>query len=313
MKQKVLSVLIATVFILSCGGNAWADFPRRPVRLDVAFKAGGGMDTIARVFAKTLGRELGQPVVVGNKAGGGGSVGASHMKIAKPDGYTVGFNGDYAFTLNPLLGKTNYNIDDFDFIAALSLAKSALVSAPDQKPWKTWKDMVDAGKKSGSLLAASQLPWDKMALKAIASKEGFSIEAIPTKGGGEMVPALLGGHVDFGWNGNYYKYAKSGKMTILAACSSERIKDFPQVPTLRELGYDLSLDIYVVMYAPKGLPADVKQKLIKAAHKAWEHDSFQTLVKDKLHQSVVFIPGDDLVKTLKHNQSANAGLVEKFK
>jgi tripartite-type tricarboxylate transporter receptor subunit TctC len=313
MKRKLASLTIIAVFILSSGIASWAEYPRRPVRLDVAFKAGGGMDTLARVFSKTLGDELGQPVVVGNKAGGGGSVGASHMKIAKPDGYTIGFNGDYAFTLNPLLGKTNYNLDDFDYIAALSLAKSALVSSPDKKPWQSWQDLVEAGKKAGSLTAASQLPWDKMALKAIAAKEGFSIEAVPTKGGAEMVPALLGGHVDFGWNGNFYKYAKSGKMTILAVCSSERLEDFPEVPTLRELGYDISLDIYVVMYAPKGLPNEVKERLGKAARVAWEHESFQSLVQDKMHQTVIFIPGEEFVKVLKTNKSANAALVEKFK
>ena len=173
--------------------------------------------------------------------------------------------------------------------------------------------MVEDGKKAGSLVAASQLPWDKMALKAIAAKEEFSIETVPTKGGGEMVPALLGGHVDFGWIGNFYKYAKSGKMTILAACSSKRLEDFPEVPTLKDLGYDLSLDIYVVMYAPKGLPNDVKERLGKAARVAWEHESFQSLVTDKMHQNVVFIPGEELVKILRTNKSSNAVLVEKFK
>lgn len=314
MKKDVLwltSLSLTLVLILGFGGGALAKYPVRPVKLEVAFRAGGSLDTTFRVLAKVLGKELGQPVVVSNRAGAGGAVGAAHLKMAKPDGYTLGANASLAFTLSTNLGKTNYTIHDFEYIASIAQTQPAFVVTP-KTGWKTWQDLVKAGLKKGYLNYASQTPWDKMATKLISAKEGFSLDAVPTKGGGEMIPALLGGHVDFAWSGGiHYKYAKSGKMIVLAACTSQRLEAFPDVPTLRELGYDIAMDVPFLVAAPKGLPPEVKQRLEKALYKAFMSPEVQTLLKERLHMPPAFQNSGQLTKRLIASYEAYKKLLKK--
>ena len=140
------------------------------------FKAGGSLDTTFRVFAKALSNELGKPVVVSNRAG---AVGASHLKNEKPDGYTLGGNADLAFTLSTNLGKVDYTVDDFTYIASIAQTQPAFVATPD-RGWETWQDLIDEATEKGSLTYASQTPWDKMAIKLINQKSGVEFVAVPT-------------------------------------------------------------------------------------------------------------------------------------
>lgn len=314
MKKHTLwltSLSLTLVLILGFGGSALAEYPVGPVKLEVAFRAGGSLDTTFRVLAKVLGKELGQPVVVSNRAGAGGAVGAGHLKMAKPDGYTLGANASLAFTLSTNLGKTNYTIHDFEYIGSIAQTQPAFVVTP-KKGWKTWQDLVRAGLKKGHLTYASQTPWDKMATKLISAKEGFSLDAVPTKGGGEMIPALLGGHVDFAWSGGiHYKYVKSGKMIVLAACTSQHLEAFPEVPTLQELGYDIAMDVPFLVAAPKGLPPQVKKRLEEALHKAFKSPDVQTLLKERLHMPPVFQDSEQLTKRLIASYEAYKKLLKK--
>ena len=302
---------LVLVMVMVLIGDALAEYPSRPIKLSVAFRAGGSLDTTFRVFAKALGKELGQPVVVANRPGAGGAVGAGHLKLAKPDGYTLGANASLAFTLSTNLGKTNYTINDFDYIASIAQTQPAFVCS-SEKPWKKWEDLIKDGRQKGSLIYASQTPWDKMAAKLREKKEGFSLEAMPTKGGGEMIPALLGGHVDFAWSGGvHYKYVKAGKMVVLAACTSKHLEPFPEVPTLKELGYDISMEVPFLLVAPKGLPAEVKETLEKAAEKAFHYPEVQQLLKERLHMPAVFQGSEQLTKSLQASYGAYKKLLNK--
>ncbi|MGD9123999.1 MAG: tripartite tricarboxylate transporter substrate binding protein [Desulfarculaceae bacterium] len=306
-----VALILAPVLLLGLGGSALAKYPDHPVELVVAFRAGGSLDTTFRVFSTALGKELGQPVVVANRAGGGGAVGASHLKLAKPDGYSLGANASLAFTLSTNMGKVNYGVNDFDYIASIAQTQPAFVAAP-KKGWKTWQDLIKAAKKKGSLSFASQTPWDKMAGKVIGKKEKVSLVAVPTKGGGEMIPALLGGHVDFAWSGGiHYKYVKAGKMVVLAACTPEPLEAFPKVPTLLKLGYDISMDVPFLLVAPKGIPAEVKKTLEQAAQRAFKHKEVQTLIKDRLHMPAVFGNSAQITKRILDSYNAYRKLMGK--
>ncbi|MBW1998476.1 MAG: hypothetical protein JRJ29_11000, partial [Deltaproteobacteria bacterium] len=194
ISRIVIGLTLTIALVIGMDLAASAAYPEKPINLIVAFRAGGSLDTTFRVFAKALSKELGKPVVVSNRAGAGGAVGASHLKMKKPDGYTLGANASLAFTLSTNLGKVDYTVDDFTYIASIAQTQPAFVATP-QKGWKTWWDLINAAKEKGSLTYASQTPWDRMAIKLINRKSGVNLVPVPTKGGGEMVPALLGGHV----------------------------------------------------------------------------------------------------------------------
>ena len=307
MRKKIRTLcfaVLAVVLTIGFGANAQASYPKKPVNLMVAFRAGGSLDTTFRVFAKALGRELGKPVVVSNRAGAGGAVGASHLKSARPDGYTLGANVSLPFTLSANLGKVDFMPDDFVYIASITQSQPAFVATPE-KGWKSWGDLIKAAKEKGSLSYASQTPWDKLAVKVINKKEGITLVPVPTKGGGEMIPALLGGHVDFAWSGGvHYKYVKSGKMVVLSACTSTPLVAFPEVPTLKQLGYDISMDVPFLLVAPKGIPSDVLKTLEKAAEKAFNAPEVQELIKEKLHMPAAFVGSAELTNQIRQGYEA---------
>lgn len=306
--QKTLRIIVGLTLVVALvtglGLTANAAYPEKPINLVVAFKAGGSLDTTFRVFAKALSKELGKPVLVSNRAGAGGAVGANYLKMKKPDGHTLGGNASLAFTLSTNLGKVDYSVEDFTFIASIAQTQPAFVATPE-KGWKTWQDLIDAAKQKGSLTFASQTPWDKMAIKRINQKSGVNLVAVPTKGGGEMIPALLGGHVDFAWSGGvHYKYVKAGKMVVLAACTSQPLMAFPEVPTLKDLGYDISMDVPFLLVGPKDLPPEVKQTLEKAARKAFDSPEMQELITERLHMPAVFIGSEQLTQNIKASYEA---------
>ncbi|KIX11271.1 tripartite tricarboxylate transporter substrate binding protein [Dethiosulfatarculus sandiegensis] len=313
MKRGVFSfgLTLLLALTLCLGGNALAKYPDSPVNLVVAFKAGGSLDATFRVFAKALGDELGQPVVVSNRAGAGGAVGASNLKMEKPDGYTIGANVSLPFTLSTLVSKTNYKVDDFDYLAGICFTQPAFVASP-KKGWKSWADLVKAGKEKGMLTFASQTTWDKLAAKLISKKVGFTLAPVPTKGGGEMVPSLLGGHVDFAWSGGvHYKYAIAGKMVVLAACTSEPLMAFPDVPTLKQLGYDISMDVPFMLVMPKGVNAEVKKTLEQAAKRAFNHEEVQKLLKEKLHMPAVFMDSPRITELILRSHDSYKAYLDK--
>ncbi len=257
-----------------------ADYPERPIQLLTGFQAGGNVDAVARILAKSCGNLLGQPLVVENKPGAGGGVAATTLKSAKPDGYTLCLNMSTAYTFNP--GDITYAIDDFIFIAAAGKAQEAFV-ANSEAPWKDWKEMIAEARKR-PLTYASMIPLDKIFTRAIAKKEGVQFAAIPTKGGAEIITSVLGKHSDFGFSGGiHYSYAKAGQVKVIAGLGAERLADFPETPTLKELGYDVVFENYVVITAPKGLPDAVLQKLAPVFAKAIQDPAYIDMMKNNIH------------------------------
>ncbi len=283
--QKRVAVGVAMFVLVGIAfgsAPAKAEYPERPIQLTAGFQVGGNVDAVARILAKAAGNILGQPMVVENKPGAGGGVAAAMLKSAKPDGYTLCLNMATAYTFNPHVGDSTYTADDFTYIAASGKGQEAFVSSPEQ-PWKDWKSMM-AEAKQRKLSFASMIPLDKMFMREVGTKEGVQFSAVPTKGGAEVITAVMGKHVDFGFSGGvHYSYAKAGQMTVLAGLGSERLVDFPDVPTLEELGYDITFENYVVIAAPKGLPAEVGKKLSDAFAKAIQDPEYVDMMKNKIH------------------------------
>jgi tripartite-type tricarboxylate transporter receptor subunit TctC len=279
------AVLAGSVALLATPAFA-QDYPSRPVTLINPFPPGGAVDVVGRPFAAALEPLLKQPVVVETKAGAAGAVGAQFAANAKPDGYTVlahlpSISGFAA--VDTLFGRTpKFTRADFIPIARLTEGPMVLV-VNDQVPYKTLKEFVDDAKKnpnkllfsSSGLYGALHLP---MALLIKAA--GIQMKHLPTAGGGPALTALLGNNAQALVSSIAAASAqmKAGKLRALACFSEKRAAAAPDVPTLKELGYDVTFSIWVGLFAPKGTPDAVIARMRAETRKVVESEQFKTAI-----------------------------------
>jgi tripartite-type tricarboxylate transporter receptor subunit TctC len=313
-KMAIMAIVIGIIFFSGSVSSVLAEYPERPITLLINFRAGGNIDTLARLLAKSMSDTLGQPILTVNKPGAGGGVGAMELKRAKPDGYTICLTVATTFVFNPHFAKNpKYSMDDFRYIASVTEGQEGFVSLPN-KPWKDWKGLIEEARKKGGLTYSSFSPIEKVFMKVVAKQEGVKLIPVPTKGGAGMVPQVLGGHVDFAFSGGiHYSYAKQGKMMVLAALGEKRLIDFPDVPTLKELGYNVVLDQYVVFAAPKDVPEEVVQKVNDAAAKAVKDPNVADLIENKIHWPIAYIGPDSVTKALKKMNTSYREMKESLK
>jgi tripartite-type tricarboxylate transporter receptor subunit TctC len=241
------------------------DYPSRPVTFINPFPPGGAADVVARPLAAVLEPMVKQPVVIETKAGAAGAVGAQFAANAKPDGYTLltHITSISGFAeVDKLFGRTpKFTRADFIPVARF-IADPMIIVVNDQQPYKTLKDFVDAAKarpngivmSSSGLYGALHLP---MALFNKAA--GITLRHLPTAGGGPAITALLGNNAQVLCSSIAAASAqvKAGKLKPLASFGATRAPLMPDVPTLKELGYDLEFYLWVGLFAPKGTPESV--------------------------------------------------------
>ena len=274
--------------LIAMAGEARAEFPERPITMYIGFNPGGAVDTTARLLQKNLEEELGVPVVAVQKPGGGGTVMATTLMTAEPDGYTIGMGASAAYVLAPLLNTDiQYEIDDFDHIATVTIPQDALVVRKDS-PWNSYADMIaDAKKNDRKISLSSQVSVSRLMAIAIEKKEGIDIEVVPVKGGSAGIQQVLGGHTDMTWGASgWHAQVKAGEMKPLLSLGYKRNADFPDIPTLQELGIDYAFVDTFMLTAPKGLPKEVLEKLTKAVEAALTPELKQEL------QSKMYLSAD---------------------
>ena len=270
-------------------GAQAADYPKKPITLVVPYKAGGTTETMAQVLSKAMAKELGGKVIVKTKPGGGAAVGATFAAKAKPDGYTIMYADLAGLIWNPMTRPVKYKTSDFRMIAGVSEYQMALVATPD-KPYKTLPELL-AYTKENALNVADMGGMSKVFLNYIAKKEDVKWTAIPTRGGGEMVPFLLGGKVDFAYSGGIHqKYGE--KMIVLASFLTGRLPLAPDVPSTSEL-YGIAMPGNAVIVVPKGVPDDIAAKL-EAAVKASMDDPDFTKILENIKFPKRFIPSTEM-------------------
>jgi len=290
---RILAVSIAAITAsVVLAPMARADsYPSKPVTLIVPYKAGGSTETMARIYAKAVEKELGQPVIVKTRPGGGGAVGATAVAKADPDGYTVLFAAASALVWPPMTLKVEYTPESFRWVASITEYQQALISTPD-KPYKTFKELIDYARKNPGMNFADQNALSRAFINYIGKKEGVEWTAIPTKGGGEMVPFLLGGKVDVAWSGGVHqKYGN--KMHVLASFNPTRLAQSPDAPSLKEI-YGISMPSYAVIVVPAKTPDDVAAKLESALARATKDAAFNDIVTQKLKFPNQFIGSKEL-------------------
>lgn len=276
------SLMLATL----CFNVTAAEYPNRPITFMTMTQPGAQIDRLTRGLGQRMSKILGQPINVKNVTGSHGTVMATELSRARKDGYTLGVTSLTAYTYAPHHAKLTYKPENFDYLTLVALNSSGFISKKD-KPWNTLKEAFDWHKKNNkAMVAMFHGADDRDAITRIAKKEGVKLSLIPSKGGPSVIKAVTGGHADVGYVGAIlYKHVEAGSIKLIAAALGERLPPIPDVPTLREQGYDEQVEMIVALVAPKGLKKDVKDKLLAAANK---------LAKDKETQD--FITGNLLMR-----------------
>ncbi len=268
--------ILTTGFIRSV---SWAqEYPTREIKLIVPYApGGGGVDFVARVFADKVEKILGVPVVVMNNTSGGGVVGTLSVTQAKPDGYTLLSGPTGLIITKPILTpEIPYNHTSFTPVCR-TIAMPVGLFVLNDAPWKNLRELVDYGKKNpGKLRIIMGLAGGFLNVMAsfFNAEAGIDITEIPTKGGGEVTTALLGGHVDLSMStvASNIEFMRAGKVRALA--STHKIPELPQLKTFEEEGYaGVSLKMWHGIFAPKELPKPILTKLTKAFEKACKDPS----------------------------------------
>ena len=302
-RASLALALALSLIIGLTAAPALAKYPEKPITIIVPYKAGGSTDTMCRVFAKGLSEQVGQPVIVQNRTGAGGAVGAMFLKNMPPDGYNILIGAESIPTWSPIHDKVAYTMDDFTYLGAITEYQQAVICSPD-KPFKTLAELIEYSKKNPGLSFADQSTISKVVILYVGKKEGVDWRAVPTKGGGGMVPMLLGGQIDFAWSGGVHQ-RYGDKMRVLASCNNGRLPASPDVPALKEK-YGVAQPSLVLVMAPKGLPEDVRTYLEDSLKKATKFPPFVSILKDKLKFPLMFKSGADVKKDL-------PGIIENLK
>ena len=263
---------------------AQGDYPSHPVTMIVPFPPGGVADITARPVAEAMGRFFKQPVVVENKAGAGGGVGMAYVAKAKPDGYTV-LMALASISVIPeadrILGRDPmYQFDQLVPVARFTADPTVLAVRADG-PYKSVKDLVDAARKSpASIPYGSSGNYGTMhvPMEMLSQSAGVKMLHVPFTGAGPAIVALLGGQVAALSTGpsTVIGHMKAGKVRVLATWGDARHPALPDVPTLKELGYDAQYSQWTGLFVPAGTPEPVVARLREAARFAADDPGFRS-------------------------------------
>lgn len=273
------------------------NYPTHPVRIIVPYGP-GGVDLQTRAMAPTLSRILGQQVVIENREGGGAVIGTNAVKNAAPDGYTILFTGTSALAVVPHMRKNvGYTADDFAPLGNAT-GTALLIAVRADAPYKTLKELVAYAKANpGKINMGSAGPGTTthMAGEAFQLAAGIDFTHVPYKGIGAAMQALVAGNSDIGFGipTTMVPHAKSGKARIVASMGSERSEFAPDVPTLKEAGYDVIEVTRFGFFAPAKTPPAVQQKLVEAVAAAARDPEFVEAMK-KSNTSVLYLPPAEL-------------------
>jgi tripartite-type tricarboxylate transporter receptor subunit TctC len=267
------ALALATAGSGAAAGEDAGSYPSKPVTVIIPTAASVSGDILMRAFGDAVSKHLGQSIIVDNKPGGSGALAAAHVASARPDGYTL-LNITIPIYRVPFIQKTPYDpVKDFTPIILLGGYTLGGVVKADG-PFKEWKDVLGFAKANPGRFTYTTVgpqTTNAIAMETMARHSGVQFTHVPGKGGGEGISAVLGGHVHAmvespGWAA----LVASGEMRLLFLLNLERSKKWPNVPTIRELGYDYTFDSPYGLAGPRGMDPAIVKKLHDAFKKAYD-------------------------------------------
>ena len=271
--RALFTAVVLASTLLASEASAQDAYPSRPITLVVPFPPGGVADIVARPAADALGRVLGAPVIIENKAGAGGGIGMAYVAKAKPDGYTLLLALSSISILpeaDKIIGRPPmYQLDQLVPIARLTADPTVLAVRADSR-WKTLQEFVaDAKKRPGAISYGSSGNYGTMhvPMEMFAGDAGIKLLHVPYTGAGPAVVGLLAGNIDSVATGpsTVIQHVKAGTVRVLASWGDHRLASLPDVPTLSESGFNAVFFQWSGLFAPAGTPAPVLAKLRDAA------------------------------------------------
>ena len=277
-------------------------YPAQPIQMIITLSPGDTVDLAGRAIASEMAKILKTPVIVTNKPGGGGTLGAESVVRAKKDGYTLLFAISgiyYAHAVNP--ESVPYNpLTDLDALCSAVSVPMALPVLADS-PWKSFLDLMNhmkqnPGKIRGGTVGVATVGFFNF--EVIRMETGNAVTVIPFKGGSPLMAALLGGHIETGQPtlGLVGPHVKAGKMRLLL--TSQKVPEFPDVPTLKELGHKRDImSIHFAFYLPVGVPESVRKVLIPAIETAIKTPDVANAIR-QIGAVTDFVPGEEYKKMM---------------
>ncbi len=283
---KGLRPLAAITLLTAAGLVAAQGYPNKPVTIVVPFTAGGPTDTVARSLGQAMAKPLGQSVVVENVSGAGGTVGATRVKNAGPDGYTVLLHHIGMSTAPALYRKLAYNPQtDFELIGLIVDVPMTMIARPDfpAKDFREFVAYVKANKTKLNLANAGLGAASHLCGLMFQSAIEADVTTVPFKGTADAMNAILGKQVDFlcDQTTNTTGQIKAGSVKAYAVTSAKRVPTLPDLPTMQESGLKgFEVGIWHAVYAPKGTPKAAVDKLVAAMQEASKDAGFRTRMSD---------------------------------
>jgi tripartite-type tricarboxylate transporter receptor subunit TctC len=296
-------VVLILFFAFIAKSDTQEKYPNRPITIVVPFPPGGVADLTARPVAAAMEKVLKNPVVVVNKTGAAGAVGMSSVANSKPDGYTLLMalssisiipEADKLFDRQPA-----YTMDQLIPIALISADPTIFVVSAS-RPWKSVKEFVeDAKKHPGEFSYSSSGVYGTlhMAMEMFSHAAGISLKHVPYSGAGPALTAILGGHVDTLASGPavVIPHIKAGKLRPLAGWGAKRVASLPEVPTFKELGYDIEFYIWAGLFAPRGTPAPVMKTIRESVKQAVAIPEFKSAM-EKIETPIAYLDAPEFQK-----------------
>jgi tripartite-type tricarboxylate transporter receptor subunit TctC len=315
-RRHVLLSSVASLATLTPLSRAWAaGFPERPITFICPWPAGGTADMTMRALCAAAAKNLGQTIVVDNKAGASGMLGLRAMATAKPDGYTIG-QIPISVTRFSQLGSVQIDpLKDLSYVARVS-GQTFGTAVLATSPYKTLKDLVAAAKASPDKITYASAGIGgatHVGMEEWAQAAGVQLNHIPFKGGSDALQAVMGGHVDvLVDSSSWAPHVQSGKMRLLATWGEQRTAEFKEVPTLKEQGYNVVVDAPNGIGAPKGLEAAVATRLREAFKAAAASAEFAAACA-KIDAPLMYLDGPDYEKYVAATYRKETQLIERLK
>ena len=289
LKAKLAGIVLAaaTTFAATVSAEDWA--PKGPLMFQIGFGAGGSTDAMGRVIAKVMEEQTGWNVVVENKAGAGGVAMFTGISKSKPNGQVIGMGVSTPILMQLVMRPEQlpFDADSFDYLSSVAKGQLALV-ANANAPFDDLESMVDYAKANGPMTVAINASPHKLVLAAIGRETGAEFEFVPTDGGAESMKLLLGGQVMASFaGGSHGPYLDSGDMKMIAVANAERHDYAPDVKTVAEQGYGVSLDSYFYIATTKGTDQAILDALSNAISSALATDEVDEIVRNAAKASVL--------------------------